>query len=67
MRSIPRISDFEDGAVVPHSVLPAPFIVAMAGTALLGLWAQLLVYERSVFTFFRETGLTLPKTILGFK
>lgn len=53
--------------MVPHSVLPAPFIVAMAGTALLGLWAQLLVYKKSVFTFFRETGLTQPKTILGFK
>lgn len=44
--------------MVPHSVLPTPFIVDMAGIALLGLWAQVLVYERSVFTFFRETGLT---------
>lgn len=58
MRSIPRISDFEDGAMVPHSVLPTPFIVDVAGIALLGLWAQVVVYERSVFTFFRETGLT---------
>lgn len=50
-----------------HSVLPAPFIFDMAGMALLGLWAQVLIYERSVFTFFRKSGLTQPKMILGFK